>query len=113
MDRDYIKYFFIFVIIILILVAGGIFLFKNRNGEEQIIDKTSQNTNIKKNLRLAVSNFDTINPILSNNKNIHEITKIIYDSLIELDGDLKLKYCLAQEIGKTDNMNYIIRLIEN
>lgn len=112
MDRDYIKYFFIFIIIIFIVIAGVIFFVRD-NKEEQVLDQTSTNTNIKKNLKLAISNFDTINPILTNNKNIQELGKIIYDSLIYLDGDLKLQYNLAKEIAKTDNTNYIIKLKDN
>ncbi|MGN1299651.1 MAG: ABC transporter substrate-binding protein [Candidatus Scatovivens sp.] len=113
MDRDYIKYFFIFIIIVFVVIAGGIFIFRNANNEEHIVDQTSKNTNIKKNLRLAISNFDTINPLLSNNKSVQEITKIIYDSLVSLNGDLKLEYNIAKEIGKTDNINYIIKIKDN
>ena len=113
MDRDYTKYFFIFIILLFIIIAGIIFIIRDNENNEQIIDQTSKNTNIKTNLKLAISNFDTINPILTNNKNIQEVTKIIYDSLINLDGDLKLQYNLAKEIGKIDNTNYIIKLKDN
>lgn len=113
MDRDYTKYFFIFIIIVFIIIAGVIFIVRESNNDSQILDQTSKDTNIKKNLKLAISNFDTINPILTNNKNIQEISKIIYDSLINLDGDLRLQYSLAKEIGKTDNTNYVIKLKEN
>lgn len=110
MEKDYTKYIFIVIILIFTIVAGAIFIFRNANNPNEIIDQTSKNTNLKKDLKLAVSNFDTINPILTQNKNIKEITKIIYDSLIILDGDLKLQYNLAKEIGKTDNTNYIIKI---
>lgn len=113
MDRDYTKYFFIFIIIIFIIIAGIIFIIRDNGDENQIVDQTSKNTNLKTNLKLAISNFDTINPILTNNKNVQEVTKIIYDSLIRLDGDLKLQYNLVKEIGKTDNINYVIKLKDN
>lgn len=113
MDRDYTRYFFIFIIILFIIIAGGIFIIRGNNEEKQILDQTSKNTNIKTNLKLAISNFDTINPILTNNKNVQEIDKIIYDSLINLDGDLKLQYNLAKEIAKIDNTNYIVKLKDN
>ena len=113
MDRDYTKYFFIFIIVIFIIIAGAIFIIRGNDKGEQNLNQTSKNTNIKTNLKLAISNFDTINPILTQNKNVQEITKIIYDSLIKLDGDLKLQYNLAKEIGKTDNINYVIKLKDN
>lgn len=113
MDRDYIKYIFIIIIIILIVVAGIIFLNRNKNEDTGIVDQTSTNSNIKKNLRLAIAGFDTINPILSTNKNVKEISSLIYDSLVTFNGDLKMQYSLAKEIGKTDNINYIIKLKED
>ena len=113
MDRDYIKYIFIVIIIILVVVAGIIFINKNNNDEGKKIDQTSTNSNIKKNLRIAIAGFDTINPILSKNKNVKEISSLIYDSLVTYDGNLKLKYNLAKEIGKIDNTNYIIKLKED
>lgn len=113
MDRDYIKYFFIVIIIIIAVAATIIFAVRKSNNSDKIIDQTSTNTNIKKNLRIGISNFDTINPLLSNNKNVQEISKVIFDSLIVLDGDMKLQYGLASEIGKVDNINYIIKLKDN
>ena len=111
MNKDYIKYIFVIIIIILLVVAGVLFI--NKNKEEKIIDQTSTNSNIKKNLRIAITALDTMNPILSTNKNVKEISYLIYDSLVTYDGNLKLKYNLAKEIGKTNNIDYIIKLKED
>ena len=108
MDRDYIKYIFTIIIVLLIIIAGVVFL--NKKNDKTIVDQTSTNSNIKKNVRIAISGFDTINPILSKNKNVKEISYLIYDSLVTYDGNLKLKYNLANEIGKIDNTNYIIKI---
>lgn len=113
MDRDYIKYIFVIIIVILVAVAGILFINKNKNEDGKILDQTSTNSNIKKNLRIAIAGFDTINPILSTNKNVKEISYLIYDSLVTYDGNLKLKYNLANEIGKIDNINYVIKLKED
>ena len=57
--------------------------------------------------------FDTINPILSNNKNVQDISKLIYDPLVTLTSDYKAEACLAKEWAKQSNNSYIIKLREN
>ena len=54
--------------------------------------------------------MDTINPILSHNRNVQEITKIIYDPLVSLNENYKIEKCLADEIARTDDVTYIIKL---
>ena len=57
--------------------------------------------------------FDTINPILSNNKNVQDISKLIYDPLITLTSDFKAEGALAKEWAKQNDNSYIIKLKEN
>ena len=61
-------------------------------------------------LTLGISQFDTINPIITKNKKVQDITKIIYEPLIEITEEGKLEGCLAKEWETTDNTTYIIRL---
>lgn len=74
------------------------------------IDQTSTVNTIQTDLRLAICNFDTMNPILSNNRNVQEISKIIYEPLVTLNESYKMEYCLAEEIAKIDELNYVIKL---
>lgn len=110
MGNNILKY--IFAIIVFGLVGFGIYEMKKDNTItiNEIVDQTSTVNNIQTDLRLAICNFDTINPILTNNRNVQEISKIIYDSLITLDETYKAKYCLADEVAKIDDLNYIIKL---
>ncbi len=57
--------------------------------------------------------LDTINPILSNNKNVQDISKLIYDPLITLTADYKAEACLAKEWAKQSDNSYLIKLREN
>ncbi len=57
--------------------------------------------------------FDTINPILSKNKNVQDITKLIYEPLIDLTSDYKAQACLAKEWAKQSDNSYLIKLREN
>lgn len=54
-----------------------------------------------------------MNPILSNNKNVQDISKLIYDPLITLTADYKAEPCLAKEWAKQSDNSYLIKLREN
>lgn len=61
-------------------------------------------------MTLAISNFDNINPIITSNKKIQDIDKIIYEPLIGVTEDFKPDYILAKECSKTTGNTYIIKL---
>ncbi len=105
------KYIFIIVIIILAIVTYSIYKKDNEKIENKnVSQETEENTSVVKELRLAISELDTINPIISHNKHVQEISKIIFDSLIRLKEDYTKEYALAEEISKTNELTYIIKL---
>lgn len=108
------KYIFIIVIIILAIVTYSIYKKENETVENKnVTQETEENTSVVKELRLAISELDTINPIISHNKHVQEISKIIFDSLIRLKEDYTKEYALAEEISKTNEFTYIIKLKED
>lgn len=66
-----------------------------------------------KNLRFGISNFDTINPLLSNNKEVLNISKLIFEPLITIDENYKIQLCLAKEFSKTSDTSYVIKIDNN
>lgn len=98
--------------IVIGLIGFGIYKMSQNDKRitNETIDQTSTVNTIQTDLRLAVCNFDTINPLLSNNRNIQEITKIIYEPLVTLNESYKMQYCLAEEIAKVDDLNYVVKL---
>lgn len=62
---------------------------------------------------IGITDFDTINPILSKNQDVQYISKLIYEPLINIGQDFKLKQGLATEWNKLDEKSYLIRLNEN
>ena len=109
MKSNSFKYIFItFAIIIMIFAIVKI---KNdeQNSEEQIY-KPEEIEEIITELNLGVASFDSINPILSKNKNIQDISKIIFEPLMTLTPDYKLENCLAKEWAKQNDTTYIIKL---
>ncbi len=110
MGNNVLKY--IFIIIVIGLIGFGAYkMTKNSEKQtEESIDQTSTVNTIQTDIRLAIASFDTMNPLLSNNRNVQEISRIIYEPLVTLNGNYKMEYCLAEEIAKTDDLNYVVKL---
>ena len=112
MKSNWIKYVFIIFIIGILLFA----IFKIRQDEEekqQELEHTASHEEKVTELTLGIAELDTINPILSNHKNVQDISKLIYDPLITLTADYKAEACLAIEWAKQSDNSYLIKLREN
>ena len=113
MDKgsNIIKY--LFIVFVLGLIAFTAYIIVHNRTEslsEAELDQTSKTSNIQTDLRLAIADFDTINPILSNNRNVQEIDKIIFESLITLDPAYEIEYLLAEKIERIDPVTYDVYL---
>ena len=109
MKGNLVKYIFIiFVIAIVIAVIYKV----NQNEEQQIQQpSTSQiEEEIVKEINLGIAEFDTMDPILSKNKHVQEISRIIYEPLFELDEQYKLQKCLAKDWAKTSETTYLVKI---
>ena len=113
MKSNWIKY--VFVIIIIILLAFAIYIIKNDEQEKKQEQEYTANTQEEKvkEIKIGIAKLDTINPILSNNKNVQQISKLIYEPLVDLSSDYKAEPCLATEWAKQSDNSYLIRLREN
>ena len=113
MKSNWIKYIFVIFIIIILVIA----VYKIRQDEEikkQEEEYTASNQDERvKELKLGIASFDTINPVLSKNKNVQNITKLIYEPLVNLTSDYKAEACLASEWAKESGNSYLIKLREN
>lgn len=107
-----IKYIFEIFAIGLIIYAGYT-IYKNNNIQQNTVEQseTSQETeNIIKDIRIAITNFDTMNPLITTNKEVINISNLIYEPLFTLSKDYSLEPCLATECSKTGNMTYVIKI---
>ncbi len=105
---------YLFFIFIIIIMGFAIYKFNSGKTEENnnVTDSTKSISTAEKgkNLTLAVSGFDTINPIITKNKNVQDVTKLIYEPLVNITSDGKAESCLAKEWETTDNLTYIVKL---
>lgn len=105
------KYVFILVIIVLICYCIYYVYSKNKEKENDNSNTTqTQETTILTDMRLAIANFDTMNPILTNNKNVQDISKLIFEPLLDVDQEYKINPCLAQEWSKINDTTYLLKL---
>ncbi len=113
MKSNYFKYIFIIFAIVIMIFA----IIKIKNDEQKqenpIYETKEETTQEITELELGVASFDSINPILSKNKNIQDISKIIFEPLITLTPDYKAEGCLAKEWAKQNETTYIIKLRED
>ncbi len=112
MKSNFFKYVFaVFVVGIMIFA-----IYKIKTEEKQQEEQQTQvNVEEKKitEITLGIASLDTTNPILSKNKNVQDISRLIYEPLIELTEDYKAQPCLAEEWAKQNETTYIIRLKDN
>ena len=94
MKSNWIKYVFIIFIIGILLFA----IFKIRQDEEekkQELEHVSSKQEKKTELTLGIAQLDTMNPILSKNKNVQDISKLIFEPLVMITADYKAEPALA------------------
>ena len=110
MKSNFVKYIFIIFIIAIIIAV----IYKSNKQEENNTEEPStsqtQEEEIIKEITLGLAEFDTINPILSQNKYVQEISRIIYEPLFELDKEYKLQKCLVKDWAKTSETTYLIKI---
>lgn len=115
MKENHFRIIFIILVVILLLSAIYIYVFKQTERTIATSKLKSNKTEsiISNNIRIGIIEFDNINPILSNNKNVQDVSRLIFDPLFTLTEDYKLEGVLAKEWSKISDKNYIIKLNEN
>lgn len=109
MKSNFVKnIFIIFVIVITIFVVYELKKEKNTQEEEQTF--IGKEEDITKEINLGIAEYDTINPLISKNKQIQELTKIIYEPILKLNNEYKIEKCLAKDWAKTSEKMYLIKL---
>ena len=112
MNTKYFKNIF-FITIFLLVVAGIYIVYLKDNNKQNSVQARNKELQISHEISIGISNFDTINPILTKNLEIQHITKLIYEPLINITKDFNEEPCIAEEWSKIDELTYIIKLNEN
>lgn len=102
-----------FTIIISIILFSVYYIIKNNNKMKKNIEIKKQEYKQDSNIIIGITQFDSINPILSKNQDIQYISKLIYEPLINITEDFRLKEGLAKEWAQIDSKTYLLTLCEN
>lgn len=114
MKKNIFKY--ILAVFIIGIVIFLIYYFYNKDKvvfEEGNIEQKENSVEVFSNLRIGISNFDNLNPIISKNQNIQDISKLVYEPLFNVSHDFKIENALAVEISKADSKVYFVKLRED
>ena len=112
---NFLKY--IFIIFVIVLVGYSIFYMKKQDKEQtsdQNVVQTQEETNVTTitTLRVAATNVDIVNPIVSKNQNVQDFSKLIYEPMLEVSEDYKIQKCLAKEWIALSDTAYVVVLKE-
>lgn len=114
MKSNIIKYIFIlFVIFIIGFAAYKIYYKEESVNENEQVNAIETDEQILTNMRIGIAGFDNINPIISQNRDVINLSTIIYEPLMSLSEDYKLELRLAKECSKINGKTYIVKLREN
>lgn len=114
MKSNIIKYIFATLVIGLVIYSAYI-LYGKKDDQEKRVETTvvEDDTQIITNIRIPIVSFDTINPILSKNQSIQNISRLIYEPLLNIDENYKVELCLAKEWSKVSPTSYIVKIKDN
>jgi len=106
---------FLFIIVLLGIVGVVIYFTCGVKQEDKQgnIDVKYEKTNMITNFRIGIAQYDSINPHLTQNKDIVQMTSLIFEPLVTITQDYRVENCLAKEWSKISNKSYIIKLKEN
>lgn len=113
-SNNFFKY--IFVVVIIVLICGAVYILYTKQSELNNTDEEDneiyKNTNmsLSQNIKLGISGYDTMNPILTKNREIINIDRLIFEPLVNITHDYKVETCLAKTIDKKTDTSYEIKL---
>ncbi|MGN1351293.1 MAG: ABC transporter substrate-binding protein [Clostridia bacterium] len=111
-ESTIVKCLFFTIIIGLIIIAIYVLYidnYKSTEGTEEYIKEEVY----KNSISIGIINFDTLNPLLTKNKDLQYILQLVYEPLIKISVDFDLESGLAKEWSKIDETTYLIKLDED
>ncbi len=112
MKTNVFKYIF-FTIVILLIGVSIYLLYKDEKSHVYTAENNELKINMVRELNIGISNYDTINPIFSNNRDIQYIDKLIFEPLVDISYNFEIENKLAKEFSKINDTTYVVKLKDN
>ena len=101
----------IFISLIIFLIIAGIYIiYIKDNGDKDDVQARNKETITTKEITIGITEFDTINPILTKSLEMQHLMKLVYEPLVNISQDFKVEPAIAVEWPKIDSLTYIVRL---
>ncbi len=96
---------------VILLIGLAIYLLY-KDGKKQVYatENGELEVNMITDINIGISKYDTMNPILSKNRDIQYIDKLIFEPLVDITYDFKIENKLAKEFSKINDTTYIVKL---
>ncbi len=109
MKTNVFKYIF-FALVIFMIGLAIYLLYNDRKKQVYNTENYELKIDMVRELNIGISSYDTIDPILSNNRDIQYVDKLIFEPLIDITEDFKIENKLAKEVSKINDITYIVKL---
>jgi len=113
-SRNFFKYLFVIVVVAMLLGSVYTVYYQQNRESEELVGSSGNAINediaIVENLKMAIYEYDNINPLLTNNKEILNLDKLIFEPLINVTSEYYTEFCLAKSCEKKSDTQYEIIL---
>ncbi|MDR0979328.1 MAG: ABC transporter substrate-binding protein [Lachnospiraceae bacterium] len=106
------KKLFIGFSLIIVLLAILIIYEQAKNKKDNLFQNEPIKEELVKEMKLGIVQMDVFNPLFSTNKYVHQISRLMYESLVDISKDYKVEPMLAKEWGKISENTYVVKLNE-
>lgn len=100
----------LFLLIAIAIIVVAIVIVKRQTTNNKQVQPVAEQKEYNTEIRIGISALDTFDPILSTNKNVQDVSKLVYESLVAVNENYKAYGELATEWAKTDEKTYLIKL---
>ncbi len=115
--NNFFKYIFVVVVIALIVASIYFVYYQDKNNMSSLEgdsgNKGIGNISVVDNVKMAIYEYDNINPLLTHNREVLNYTKLIFEPLMNILPEYSLEYCLAKSCQRVEDNKYEIKLDTN
>ncbi len=101
----------IFILVVALIIALAAY-FINDRAQKSDEDPNSliDNLAVVENMKLGITNYDTMNPFLTRNRDIINYDKLIFEPLVNITPDYHVTLCLAKDVNRIDDTKYEVKI---
>ena len=107
----------IFILIVIGFIGGAVYILYYSQNKEEVVDEEIEEVNettdvisVVGNIKMGITDYDTMNPLLTKNREVINIDKLIFEPLVRITSDYHTEKCLAKDIIKNSETEYVVKV---